>query len=119
MGLHGDAIGGPCAAPVRRFGVITGANIRNEQAVFEAVHRLAPDIAGQGIANPLALLMSAVMMFNHLASTCRDDGCRTVLARTKTAHDPALNDGQETRALGGELTTDQLADALIARLAAS
>jgi len=64
--LYGDVVSDLCAGLVGGLGVVPGANIGDELAVFEAVHGSAPDIAGQGIANPLALLMSGLMMLNHL-----------------------------------------------------
>jgi hypothetical protein len=67
--LYGDLISDLCAGLVGGLGVVPGANIGDRDAVFEAVHGSAPDIAGKNKANPLALLMSAVMMLNHIAST--------------------------------------------------
>ena len=67
--LYGDVVSDLCAGLVGGLGVVPGANIGDDMAVFEAVHGSAPDLAGQGRANPLALLMSAVMMLNHLAET--------------------------------------------------
>ena len=63
-----------------------GANFGDKGAVFEAVHGSAPDIAGQGLANPLALLMSGVMMLNHLADARNDATCRQVAERIKAAY---------------------------------
>ena len=74
--LYGDVVSDLCAGLVGGLGVVPGANLGDELAVFEAVHGSAPDIAGQGIANPLALLMSGVMMLNHLAETRDDPRCR-------------------------------------------
>ena len=70
--LYGDLVSDLCAGLVGGLGVAPGANIGDDAAVFEAVHGSAPDIAGKGVANPLALLMSAVMMLNHLAERERD-----------------------------------------------
>ena len=81
-----------------------------------ATHGSAPDIAGQGVANPLALLMSAVMMLNHLAEPRGDGKCKASAERIKAAYDAALQEGQKTRDLGGELGTDEFADAVISRL---
>lgn len=114
--LYGDVVSDLCAGLVGGLGVVPGANIGDEQAVFEAVHGSAPDIAGKGVANPLALLMSAVMMLNHLADTQRDESCRAVAQRVKNAYNQALADGCKTRDLRGEMGTDQFADALIERL---
>ena len=80
------------------------------------MHGSAPDIAGRGVANPLALLMSAVMMLNHIADTRGDQTCRTVAARIREAYNRALSEGQKTRDLGGALDTDGFTTALIDRL---
>ena len=64
--LYGDLVSDLCAGLVGGLGVVPGANIGERTAVFEAVHGSAPDIAGKGIANPTALMMSAVMMLDHL-----------------------------------------------------
>ena len=64
--LYGDLVSDLCAGLVGGLGVVPGANIGDDAAVFEAVHGSAPDIAGKGVANPLACLMSGVMMLNHL-----------------------------------------------------
>jgi isocitrate dehydrogenase (NAD+) len=114
--LYGDIVSDLCAGLVGGLGVSPGANIGEEDAVFEAVHGSAPDIAGQGVANPLALLMSAVMMLNHLAETRHDDAARSAAERIKVAYDRALTDGQKTRDLGGELGTQGFTDAVIERL---
>ena len=96
---------------------VPGANFGDEIAVFEAVHGSAPDIAGKGIANPLALLMSAVMMLNHLAEARDDNECRRVAESIKTAYDKAIADGEKTRDLSGKLNTEEFAHAVIKRLA--
>jgi len=114
--LYGDVLSDLCAGFVGGLGVIPGANIGNDYAVFEAVHGSAPDIAGQGVANPLALLMSAVMMLNHIADTRADETCRSVAAAIREAYNQALSDGQKTRDLGGALDTEGFATAVIDRL---
>lgn len=114
--LYGDVVSDLCAGLVGGLGVVPGANYGDEQAVFEAVHGSAPDIAGKGLANPLALLMSAVMMLNHLADTRNDESCRTAAERIKAAYNRALSDGQKTGDLGGDLGTEAFADAVIQRL---
>jgi isocitrate/isopropylmalate dehydrogenase len=68
------------------------------------------------MANPLALLMSGVMMLNHLAESRSDPRCREAAERIKRAYDRGLAEGQKTRDLGGKLTTEGFADALIERL---
>lgn len=110
--FYGDMISDLCAGLVGGLGVVPGSNVGDDCAVFEAVHGSAPDIAGQQIANPLALIMSGVMMLRHLGET---DAARKVRA----AYDAALAEGRPeemTRDLGGTATTDQFADALIKRL---
>ncbi len=114
--LYGDVVSDLCAGLVGGLGVTPGANIGDQQAVFEAVHGSAPDIAGQGKANPLALLMSAVMMLNHLATTHGDRGCRQVGARIKAGYNRALAEGEKTRDIGGSLGTEEFATAVIDRL---
>ncbi len=114
--LYGDLVSDLAAGLVGGLGVVPGANIGDECAVFEAVHGSAPDIAGKGVANPLALLMSAVMMLNHLADTRGDTTCRACAERIKAAYNRALADGRKTRDLGGDLGTAAFAEAVIERL---
>jgi isocitrate dehydrogenase (NAD+) len=114
--LYGDVVSDLCAGLVGGLGVVPGANIGDDIAVFEAVHGSAPDIAGEGVANPLALLMSAVMMLNHLHETRQDETCKAAADHIKSAYDRALADGKKTRDLGGDLGTEAFTDALIERL---
>ena len=108
--LYGDLISDLCAGLVGGLGVVPGSNIGDDAAVFEAVHGSAPDLAGQGKANPLAVLMSGVMMLNHLGET-------RVADRIKNAYNGALAAGDSTTAdLGGTGTTAGFADALIRRI---
>src|SRR5438132_3325340 len=67
--FYGDILSDLCAGLVGGLGLVPGANLGDDCAIFEAVHGSAPDIAGQGLANPLALIMSGVMMLNHLGET--------------------------------------------------
>ena len=117
--LYGDVVSDLCAGLVGGLGVIPGANFGDHQAVFEAVHGSAPDIAGQGIANPLALLMSAVMMLNYLNDTRGDDACKTAATRLKHAYNQALFEQQTTRDLGGSLNTQEFTEAVIQRIPAT
>ncbi|MCV4776706.1 isocitrate/isopropylmalate family dehydrogenase, partial [Escherichia coli] len=64
--LYGDIVSDLCAGLIGGLGLAPGANIGELGAVFEAVHGSAPDIAGQGIANPTAILLSALMMLRHI-----------------------------------------------------
>jgi len=114
--LYGDVVSDLCAGLVGGLGVVPGANYGERGAVFEAVHGSAPDIAGKDVANPLALLMSAVMMLNHLADELDDPECGAVAERVKAAYNHALQDGQKTRDLGGGLGTDEFARAVVERL---
>lgn len=114
--LYGDVVSDLCAGLVGGLGVVPGANIGDDGAIFEAVHGSAPDIAGKDIANPLALLMSAVMMLNYVADAAHDPAARTVAVRIRKAYDAALAAGEKTGDLGGKLGTAAFADAVIARL---
>jgi isocitrate dehydrogenase (NAD+) len=114
--LYGDVLSDLCAAFVGGLGVVPGANIGDHYAVFEAVHGSAPDIAGKGVANPLALLMSAVMMLNHIADVRSDARCKHAAIRVREAYNRALSDGLKTRDLGGRLGTEEFASAVIERI---
>jgi isocitrate dehydrogenase (NAD+) len=114
--LYGDIVSDLCAGFVGGLGVTPGANIGDTDAVFEAVHGSAPNIAGQDIANPLALLMSGVMMLNYLADERDDPECRKAADRIKSAYNRALEEGKTTKDLGGSLGTRDFAKALAERL---
>jgi isocitrate dehydrogenase (NAD+) len=115
--LYGDIVSDLCAGMVGGLGVTPGANIGDKEAVFEAVHGSAPDIAGKGIANPLALMMSAVMLLQHIGAERRDDAAERTARRVEAAYRKALEDGQKTGDLGGSLDTEGFARAVIERLA--
>ena len=114
--LYGDVVSDLAAGMVGGLGVTPGANFGEERAIFEAVHGSAPDIAGQNLANPLALLMSAVMMLNHLTDLHDEPGFAEAARRIKTAYDECLTHGEKTRDLGGNLNTDEFAAAVMKRL---
>jgi isocitrate dehydrogenase (NAD+) len=114
--LYGDVVSDLCAGLVGGLGVVPGANFGDHQAVFEAVHGSAPDLAGKGAANPLAFLMSAVMLLNHLADTRGDESCRATAEGIKAAYNRALQEGKKTRDLGGPLGTEGFTDAVIEHL---
>jgi isocitrate dehydrogenase (NAD+) len=114
--LYGDILSDLCAGLVGGLGVTPGSNIGEKGAVFEAVHGSAPDIAGKGVANPLALIMSGVMMLNWLSSQRGDPKFRECATRIRNAYDRALAEKATTRDLGGTLGTMEFADALIKRL---
>jgi len=114
--LYGDIVSDLCAGLIGGLGVAPGANIGDTDAVFEAVHGSAPDIAGKDLANPLSLLMSSVMMLEHLAEHREDRRCKETAERVTAAYTKALTDGQKTKDLGGELGTKQFTQAVIDRL---
>ena len=108
--LYGDIISDLCAGLVGGLGVVPGANLGTEIGVFEAVHGTAPDIAGRNVANPTALLLSAVLMLRHL-------GEGAIAQRVTTAIHETLADGRvRTRDLGGTAGTSEFADALARRM---
>ena len=111
--LYGDVMSDLCAGLVGGLGVVPGANIGDEYSVFEAVHGSAPDIAGLEIANPLALIMSAVMMLRYLADSEGREDMREAADKIKTAYNIALSNGEKTRDLGGNLKTADFARVLI------
>ena len=114
--FYGDMISDLCAAFVGGLGVVPGANFGDGCALFEAVHGSAPDIAGQGVANPLALLNSAIMMLDHLDSTRSDSECKEAADRIRTACSDAIVKGETTKDLGGSLNTQGFVDAIKRRL---
>lgn len=108
--LYGDIVSDLCAGLVGGLGVAPGANIGHNGAVFEAVHGSAPDIAGQGKANPTALLLSAVMMLQHM-------GELSMAERIEKALHTVLAEGKAlTRDLKGTASTMEFAEAIIRAL---
>jgi isocitrate dehydrogenase (NAD+) len=104
--LYGDIVSDLAAGLVGGLGVVPGANMGEDCAVFEAVHGSAPDIANKNLANPTALLLSALMMLDHLGERQASDRIRAALKRVLLA-------GQvRTRDLGGQATTTEFADAV-------
>jgi len=105
--LYGDIVSDLCAGLIGGLGVAPGANIGEEIAVFEAVHGAAPSIAGRGIANPTALLLSAVLMLKHLNE-------RERAMQIQAALEKVLAEGKVlTRDLGGQATTLDFTEAVI------
>ena len=111
--LYGDILSDLCAGLVGGLGVVPGANLGTELAVFEAVHGSAPDIAGQDLANPMALMRSAVMMLEHLE--LREEAGRIRTAIRKTLGESGI----ATRDLGGSAGTTEFTDAVVAAVEAS
>jgi isocitrate dehydrogenase (NAD+) len=108
--LFGDILSDLIAGLIGGLGLAPGANIGTSAAIFEAVHGSAPDIAGRGVANPVALLLAAALMLDHVGqpeSAARLRGAlRTVL----------VNDGVRTRDLGGTATTSEITGAILRKL---
>lgn len=105
--LYGDVVSDLCAGMVGGLGVVPGANYGDHHAVFEAVHGSAPDIAGKNLANPTALLRSALLMVRHLGEHDASTQIRNALERVYR-HPEKL-----TRDIGGKSGTSQFADAVI------
>jgi isocitrate dehydrogenase (NAD+) len=108
--LYGDIVSDLCAGLIGGLGLVPGANIGEKGAVFEAVHGSAPDIAGKGIANPTALLQSAILMLRHIEERAAADATEKAMLKV-------FEEGKvRTRDIGGDATTDQFADAIISNL---
>ena len=108
--LYGDILSDLCSGFVGGLGLAPGANIGEHAAIFEAVHGSAPDIAGQGKANPTALLQSAVLMLRHLDEDALAD-------RVHAALEAVYRDGKTlTRDVGGQAGTREFTDAVVAAL---
>jgi isocitrate dehydrogenase (NAD+) len=108
--LYGDIVSDLCAGLVGGLGVVPGANLGEEIGVFEAVHGSAPDIAGKGVANPTALLFSALLMLRHIGEGAMADRIMAAVVAT-------LAEGKvRTRDLGGTATTAEYTNAICQRL---
>src|SRR5262249_41614478 len=104
--LYGDIVSDLCAGLVGGLGVVGAANLGENAAVFEAVHGSAPDIAGKNVANPTALLLSAVLMLRHIDEGAAADRVMEALTRV-------LVEGRvRTRDLHGTATTTEFAEAV-------
>jgi isocitrate dehydrogenase (NAD+) len=108
--LYGDIVSDLCAGLVGGLGVVGAANLGGEIGVFEAVHGSAPDIAGKGLANPTALLLSAVLMLRHINEADAADRIMRALGRVLVAG------AVRTRDLGGTASTLEFADAIASAL---
>jgi isocitrate dehydrogenase (NAD+) len=104
--LYGDIVSDLCAGLVGGLGVVPGANMGIECAVFEAVHGSAPDIADQNLANPTALLLSGLLMLDHIGERRQAERIRGALTRVLVAG------AVRTRDLGGTATTTEFTDAI-------
>jgi isocitrate dehydrogenase (NAD+) len=110
--LYGDIVSDLCAGLVGGLGVVGAANLGSEMAVFEAVHGSAPDIAGKQLANPTALLLSAVLMLRHIDEDAAADRVMAALGGVLTGKKV------RTRDLGGTASTLEFADAVAKALQA-
>ena len=108
--LYGDIVSDLCAGLVGGLGLVPGANIGAECSLFEAVHGSAPDIAGKGLANPTALMLSAILMLRHLGDT-------EVADRAERAIHKVYREGKHlTHDVGGNVTTEEFTTALVGEL---
>jgi isocitrate dehydrogenase (NAD+) len=108
--LYGDIVSDLAAGLVGGLGIVPGANIGDKHAVFEAVHGSAPDIAGKGIANPTALMLSAVMLLRHIGEV-------NASTRLQSAIEQVYREGNcVTSDVGGTASTTQFTDAVCAVL---
>ncbi|MGA2147230.1 MAG: isocitrate/isopropylmalate family dehydrogenase [Bryobacteraceae bacterium] len=108
--LYGDIVSDLAAGLVGGLGIVPGANIGDHHAIFEAVHGTAPDIAGKGLANPTALMQSAVLMLAHIGE--RDASARLQAAITKVYAGAAHLTGD----VGGKASTAEFTGAVIAAM---
>ncbi|RDC62274.1 isocitrate/isopropylmalate dehydrogenase family protein [Adhaeribacter pallidiroseus] len=108
--LFGDILSDLCAGLVGGLGVVAGANIGKDMAIFEAVHGSAPDIAGKGIANPTALLRSALMMLHHINEHEHANRIEAALEETFKHQEQCTGD------LGGKASTQEFAQNVISHL---
>ncbi len=109
--LYGDIVSDLCAGLVGGLGLVPGANIGELGAVFESVHGSAPDIAGQGVANPTALLQSAILMLRYIDE-------REAAEKVENAMLKVFEEGKvRTRDIGGTAKTAEFADAIIQKMA--
>ena len=107
--LYGDIVSDLCAGLVGGLGVVPAANLGREIGVFEAVHGSAPDIAGKGLANPTALLLSGLLMLRHIGEGPMADRIMKALGAT-------LESGVRTRDLGGTASTTEFTEAICRKL---
>ena len=108
--LFGDILSDLIAGLVGGLGMAPGGNIGEKAAIFEAVHGSAPDIAGKGVANPIALMLAAAMMLDHVKMKNLGDQLRDAISSTLNA------DNVRTGDLGGNANTKQFTDAIVGRI---
>jgi isocitrate dehydrogenase (NAD+) len=108
--LYGDIVSDLAAGLVGGLGVVPSGNLGEKAALFEAVHGTAPDIAGKNLANPTALLLSAIMMLRHINERAAGDRIESALNKVLAKRETV------TRDLGGKASTNEFTDAIIAAL---
>jgi isocitrate/isopropylmalate dehydrogenase len=108
--LYGDIVSDLCAGLVGGLGIVPGANMGEKHAVFEAVHGSAPDIAGKGLANPTAVMLSGVMMLIHLKEMEAANRLRQAIESVYAKQQHV------TRDVGGTAGTKEFTDAVIAAM---
>jgi len=107
--LAGDVLSDLAAGLVGGLGLLPSANVGSENALFEPVHGSAPDIAGEGVANPSAMILSAAMLLDHLGYDEQGD-------RVRDAVETVLDEGPRTPDLGGDASTEDVTQAVLDRL---
>jgi isocitrate dehydrogenase (NAD+) len=108
--LYGDIVSDLAAGLVGGLGIVPGANMGDTHAVFEAVHGSAPDIAGKGIANPTAMMLSAVLMLTHLKEL-------EAARRLQSAIEKVYAEKKHTTGdVGGHASTEEFTDAVIQKI---
>lgn len=116
--VFGDIVSEIAAGVVGGLGVAPSADINESMGVFQPSHGTAPDIAGKGIANPVATILSAAMLLDWLADRNHDDRCAKAAASVREATASVLASGPRTADLGGSARTDAVTAAIIAALPA-
>jgi isocitrate dehydrogenase (NAD+) len=109
--MFGDILSDEVSGLVGGLGLAPGANIGTKAAIFEAVHGSAPDIAGQGVANPSAQMLAAAMMLDHIGELDRAQRVRQAIA------DVIVRENIRTRDLGGTASTEEFGRAVARRVA--
>jgi isocitrate dehydrogenase (NAD+) len=105
--LYGDIVSDLCAGLVGGLGVVPGANYGDRGAIFEAVHGTAPDIAGRGVANPIALILSSAMLLDYIGHPLAGEKIRKAVGTVLRSGEVLTGD------IGGKATTDQMTQAVI------
>ncbi|MGA2199543.1 MAG: isocitrate/isopropylmalate dehydrogenase family protein [Nitrososphaerales archaeon] len=116
--MYGDILSDEAAQLVGGLGVAPSANIGDGSAIFEPVHGAAPDIAGKGLANPVAIILTSAMMLEWLAMTRGDTSCAGAASAIRIAVNRTLESGVKTPDLGGTSSTSEVGSAVARQLRA-